>query len=190
MRRVLIIAVIGTALLLTSCVSMIGVEQRTTGDWDWTLEFAYQVLEDSGYGTDYYVSDFYVENLDREGFFDPEMLFPVWTIYFENGGLEYLRMRIHPDGDFFLEERSYDNRPEGPLDSAYTSREIRSWITTASYIYHQLFGKFDDISYGVSCYTMLYQDMAFVYLKNDDYERLCTVTLDAKAGTVLDIGMP
>jgi|GEM_PF-5562592 len=188
MRRLSIITVLASALLLIACNSMTGVEQRTTGDWDWVLEVAYQVLEDSEYGSNYHVSRFRVENLNREGFFDSEMLFPVWTIYFQNGEDYYLRMRIHPDGDFFLEKRDgwYDP-PEDSKSFSYSSEDVRYWITIASYTYHQLFERFDDVSYEVSCRGGNHCDETFVYLLDSDYEELCLILLNSKSGAIIDI---
>ena len=184
-KKFLIIISLIISFLLVGCTSMTGIEQYLAGDWDWALDYAYQVLENAGYNNnEYFVSDFYVENLTREGFFDTEMLFPVWTIYFEQGDLKYLLVRIHPDGDFFIDQFRREHGLNGPLKSTYTSEDVRSWITIASYTYHRLFNAFDDVSYGVSCHTRTYKDKASVYLLNADYESLCTVILDAKRGTV------
>jgi len=188
MKKLITITVFCLLQFLAGCTTMTGIEQPETGNWDWVLNRAYQVLEDSEYGSDYYVARFFVENLNREGCFDTGMLFPVWTIYFQNGGPLYLRMRVHPDGDFFLEQRGgLFDRPADPLKFSYTSEDVRRWITTASYTYHQLFGKFDDVSYVIWCREWRDSDRTSVYLYDSDYEDLCLVQINSKSGAIIRV---
>ena len=169
-------------VLLLSCTTMTDVNGTADGDWDWALGIATQVIEDT-YGTDFYTCSFYGENLNREGFLDEGMLFPVWTVYLANGENYYLRLRIHPDGDYFLEKREYSYGTESPLNFCYTSEDVRRWIAIASYAYRQLSGRLDDVSYELSCRSS-YEDTVSIGLYDLEYERIGYVDMDARSGEV------
>lgn len=179
-----VIAFILLPVLLLSCTTMTDVNDTIAGDWDWALEIATQAIEDS-YGTDFYTCSFYGENLNREGFLDEGMLFPVWTIYLANGENYYLRLRIHPDGDYFLEKRERQYGWEDPLNFRYTSVDVRRWLAIASYAYRQLSGRLDDVSYELSCETWGgYEDTVSIGLYDLEYERIGYVDMNARSGEV------
>lgn len=183
-----VIAFILLPILLLSCTTMTNVNDTTAGDWDWALDIATQAIEDS-YGTDFYTRSFYAENLNMEGFLDEGMLFPVWTIYLANGENYYLRIRVHPDGDYFLEKRERRYGWDDPLNFCYTSVDVRRWLAIASYAYRQLSGRLDDVSYAIGCRNQQYWDNVSIELYDLEYEQVGYVNMNARSGKVESVSV-
>ncbi len=181
-KHVIFIVLIISLSLLIGCTTTTGQKTKADGDLDWALDIATQVVEDS-YGSGYFIYRFYAENIDREGFLDEGYLFPVWTFYLSKGENHYLRIRIRPDGDYFLSKYTNDSYPEEPLIFTYNANDVRRWIGIASESYRRLGGLGNDVNYSLACYGGD-EDRISIGLYDSEYNELGMVRLDAQTGDV------